>query len=176
MPKGIQYKAFMNTNKSYFKAECGFEIKGTPKNVSLKHKLHIKNCEVCKVLHTKPLNPNIYKDKTIDGKVWFHCNNEDKKNFTKFMEKKKEKENSMTQILVTEYYNNMTNDQYEKFRNTKKHEEDMKTLKSLLYMKTLNADVGIINPEFIDKQINSFNQFIIAEALGQIRQEMMTKK
>ena len=179
MPKGTQHKAFMNKNKSFLKAECGFEITGRPENVSLKHKLHIKNCETCKMFHTKPLDPNIYKGKTTDGKAWFHCNNEDRRNITKFTEKKKE-ENSTTKISVAEYDPNnsakdksMTPPQYEKFRKTKQYEEDMKALKTLLYIKMSNANLGIINSEFIDKQIKSFNQFMIAEALGQIKQEMI---
>ena len=67
----------------------------------------------------------------------------------------------------------MTIDEYNKYRNTEQYEKDMKALKTLFYIQITNSALGIIKSQFIDKQIKSFNQFIIDEALGQIKQELV---
>lgn len=102
MPKGTQHKGFRSKNKSFLIAECGFEIIGRPEGVSLKHKLHIKNCELCKLFDNKPINPNVFKDTASGKKTTFSYNNEDRKNLTKF-EKKKKQENSKEKVSIVMY-------------------------------------------------------------------------
>ena len=98
MPRGTQHKGFRSKNKSFLITECGFEIIGRPEGVSLKHKLHLKNCQICELFDKKPINPNVFNDASMGiTKNSFSYNNEDRKNLTKLEEKKKQ-ENSIEEV------------------------------------------------------------------------------
>jgi len=91
MPRGRQYIGYRDKNKSCLKTECGLEIKGTPKAISLKHKLHLKNCQICELFDKKPINPNVFNNASMGiTKNTFYYNHEDRKNLTKLEEKKKQ--------------------------------------------------------------------------------------
>ena len=101
MPKGKQTRVYFDISKSEFTTECGFEIVGTPKAVSLKHKLHISKCDKCQLFHNKPIDPNVYKGRDYyNGKSFFNCSNDDMKNIHK-LEKKKKEQNSTTNVSLT---------------------------------------------------------------------------
>ena len=98
MPKGRQYIGFRSKTKSCLITECGLEFKGRPSAISLKHKLHLKNCEICELFDKKPINPNVFNDISMGiRKNSFYFNNEDRKNLTK-LEEKKRQENSIEEV------------------------------------------------------------------------------
>ena len=76
MPRGRQYIGYRDKNKSCFKTECGLEITGRPTAISLKHKLHLKNCEICELFDKKPINPNVFNDtSSIEFSCFFFSSN-----------------------------------------------------------------------------------------------------
>jgi len=98
MPRGRQYIGYRDKNKSCLITECGVELTGRPSAVSLKHKLHLKNCQICELFDKKPINPNVFNDASLGiRKNSFYFNNEDRKNLTKLEEKKKQ-ENSIEEV------------------------------------------------------------------------------
>lgn len=100
MPKGHQTRAYFDISKSQFVTECGFQISGMPKAVSLKHKLHLSKCDWCKLFHKKPINPDVYEGKdSQNGKTYFNCSNDDMKNIHK-LRKTKSEQNSTTKISI----------------------------------------------------------------------------
>lgn len=80
--------------------------------------------------------------------------------------------------IMTGTNQNMTISEYKKFRKTEEFTEEIRQLKQLLIISSTNncLSVPILNTEIIDKQIKQFNQFILAEAIGQLRQDRLKTK
>jgi len=64
---------------------------------------------------------------------------------------------------------NMTVLQYKNFRGTKQHKKELDTVIHLLTIEMVGGD--FIDKSIIEKEIKTFNQFIIAEAIGIIRRQ-----